>query len=233
MCAMQLDFKKIWELYDPFQSINGIVHVGACTGEERDAYADCGVEQVLWFEANPESFKLLQENITPRLLSPDFESRAQRFSRNRAFNVCLSDADDEDVEFYVTSNFRSASSSMLKLGKHSEHYPQITVQQTLKLKTKRFDTFVRENSLNLRPFNFLNMDVQGAELKVLKGVGDELLKNFDYVYSEVNTAELYQGCVLLDELESYLEERGFVMREINMTPYEWGDALLVRKQIIV
>ncbi len=35
-------------------------------------------------------------------------------------------------------------------------------------------------------FNFLNLDIQGAELKALKSMGD-YLNNVDYIYTEVNS----------------------------------------------
>ena len=75
------------------------------------------------------------------------------------------------------------------------------------------------------------MDVQGAELKVLKGIGD-YISGFDYIYSEVNVASLYKNCVQLPELESYLDAHGFVRRETNITEFEWGDAIFVRKELV-
>jgi len=216
---MQLDFKKIHEEYNKIIPITGIIHVGACTGEERDIYLDCGVPRVEWFEANPETFSLLKENISQ-----------EKYKGHVAHELLLADTDDEEVTFFITSNFRSASSSMLPLGKHKEHYPKITVQNELRLKTKKFETYAKQAGFNFDQINFLNMDVQGAELKVLKGFGD-LLNHFDYVYSEVNTAHLYEGCVLLDELDQYLSDFGFIRREIHMTPFEWGDALYVRKTV--
>jgi hypothetical protein len=34
--------------------ITGVVHVGAHTGQEVEAYEACGIEHVLWIEADPE-----------------------------------------------------------------------------------------------------------------------------------------------------------------------------------
>lgn len=209
---MYLSFEELFRKYDPIKSITGIVHVGACTGEEREAYAACGIERVLWFEANPETCEILYENV-------------KDMPGNIVYNYLLSDVDWEVVDFHITSNFRAASSSMLPLKKHREHYPKIDVVETVKLTAHRLDGY------ELSGCNFLNMDVQGAELKVLKGLGDRI-SQFDYVYSEINTAELYEGCVLLPELESYLHDCGFTRQETNMTPYEWGDSIFVRNELI-
>jgi FkbM family methyltransferase len=212
---MYIDFNQIYEKYNAICNIKGVIHVGACTGEERDAYNACNIGNVAWFEANPETYEVLCDNT-------------RNMSNHVAYNALLADIDDAEAEFYVTSNYRAASSSMLKLEKHLVHYPKITVTKTLNLRTHRFDTFAVRNSIEMCKFNFLNMDVQGAELLVLKGVGD-MIDGFDYVYSEVNTDELYKNCCLLDELEQYLRRYNFRIVERNMTPYDWGDALFIRK----
>ena len=41
--------------------------------------------------------------------------------------------------------------------------------------------------------NFLNLDIQGAELKALKSLQDYLHK-VDYIYTEVNVDYLYVDC---------------------------------------
>ena len=73
----------------------------------------------------------------------------------------------------------------------------------------------------------MNLDIQGAELLALKGAG-EILKHIDYIYTEVNVNELYEGCALLPELESFLKKRGFKIFAIEMTQHGWGDAFFVK-----
>jgi FkbM family methyltransferase len=214
--AMYIGFNQIYEKYNSNCNIRGIIHVGACTGEERDAYNSYNIGNVMWFEANPETYDILCDNI-------------KNMSNHIAYNELLADKDDINTEFYITSNYRAASSSMLELGKHLIHYPNITVVKTLKLQTRRFDTFLSHNkNIKILDYNFLNMDVQGAELLVLKGMGN-LINNFDYVYSEVNTDEVYKGCCLFDEIEYYLKQYNFIFAEKNMTPFDWGDALFVKQ----
>ncbi|WP_447516023.1 FkbM family methyltransferase, partial [Clostridioides difficile] len=69
---------------------------------------------------------------------------------------------------------------------------------------RKLDNLPIDDSL----YNFINIDVQGYELEVFKG-GIETLKNIDYIYSEVNRAQLYKGCVLVEELDQFLEIYGF------------------------
>ena len=79
--------------------------------------------------------------------------------------------------------------------------------------------------------DFVNLDVQGAELKVLQGFGNTFTeqKNIKAVYTEVNTEEVYVGCALLSEIDSFLYHFGFQRVAISMTEANWGDALYLRK----
>jgi hypothetical protein len=52
-------------------------------------------------------------------------------------------------------------------------------------------------------YNFINMDVQGYELEVLKG-GAETLNHVDYVYCEVNRDEVYETMLILKSWMSIL-----------------------------
>jgi len=77
-------------------------------------------------------------------------------------------------------------------------------------------------------FNFLNFDIQGAELKALKGM-EEYLDNLDYLYTEVNKNYVYENCALVNELDEYLNKFGLVRVETNWTDYEWGDAFYIKR----
>lgn len=57
----------------------------------------------------------------------------------------------------------------------------------------------------------------------------KLINNFDYIYLEVNTEEVYKNCCLLDEIKEFLQMHGFEMKLISMTSAKWGDAFFVRK----
>ena len=75
--------------------------------------------------------------------------------------------------------------------------------------------------------NFWNLDIQGKELDVLRS-GEEYLVYADALYCEVNTQEVYKDCATLDELDTFLQQKGFIRAAIKMTDQGWGDALYVR-----
>lgn len=191
--------------------IRGACHIGAHYGDEKKTYAELGIKDVVWFEADPQTYQILKNNVEPY--------------GHLAYNVLLADV-EKNYQFNVTSN-RGASSSLLRLKKHAQHHPHVIVTSIKELPGRRFDSFSKEVGLDLRKYNLLNIDVQGAELHVIKGMGD-LIDNFDYVMAEVNEAELYEGCALLPQLNDYLFSRGFSMQTKSMTKYEWGDAFYTR-----
>jgi FkbM family methyltransferase len=191
----------------------GIIHVGAHWAEEREVYRHLGVGPVLWIEADPASIPQLRANVSSYLGS-------------RVVQACLAEVDDRETTFYRTDN-RGESSSILPMGSHAELFQDIHVVEQTTLTTTTFATLVQREGLHLDAYDFLVMDVQGAELLALKGFG-EYLKRFNGVYIEVNIGELYQGCARLPDIDAYLRQYGFSRRETLITQRQYGDALYLR-----
>lgn len=197
----------------------GVLHIGAHLGEEGPDYVANGVRYVIWVEGNRTLMKNLFDNTRTLQLKQTY------------LNELLSDKDNEKVQFNITNN--GQSSSILPLGTHLQHYPQIGVVETRELQTTRFDTLYQKNITHLRleDIDFINLDVQGAELKVLEGFGSLLSRydNIKAIYSEVNFEEVYVGAPLVGKLDDYLSQFGFVRVLTRETQYGWGDALFLRK----
>ena len=100
------------------------------------------------------------------------------------------------------------------------------------MKTKRFETLWRENSadIDIDQYDFINLDVQGAELKVLKGFGKLFdLANFKAIYTEINYEHVYKDCCLVEELDQFLSQYGF-QRSLTAAPEgSWGDSLYIKR----
>jgi FkbM family methyltransferase len=188
--------------------VRGVFHVGANTCEEAADYAREGVKEVIWFEADP-SVATLQ--------------RARGFD---CHEVLAADTDGDTVTFNIAN--QCGSSSMLELGEHRIHHPSVYFSSRVKLVTQRLDTYVAAHKIDMTKYNFLNVDVQGAELRVLKGMGPALLKGFDILYLEVNTSQVYIGCALMHELDAFLAPLGFTRADTQITSANWGDAVYVR-----
>jgi Methyltransferase FkbM domain len=94
----------------------------------------------------------------------------------------------------------------------------------------RLDDLLDDLGETAAAYNILNIDVQGAELMVLRGA-ERTLAFVDVINVEVSFAELYAGCAQIDEVDDFLEQRGFVRVELSC-PYHhtWGDAVYVRRK---
>lgn len=186
----------------------GAIHIGANVGEERDWYASQGITPVLWFEPNAEIFPKLVDNI-------------KGYAGHEAFNVGVHDT-LKLAKLHISNN-NAQSSSILDLGTHKFHHPHVKFVRDQVVPLTRMDNFIREHNININDYNFLNIDVQGTELNVLKSFS-LLLPMFDYLYIEVNLEELYVGCATLDDIDNYVARFGFERKAICMTKHRWGDA---------
>ena len=191
----------------------GIIHIGAHRMEERIDYNSNGLTNTIWIEANPKIYS-------------DIEFINHESGDERVFNYVICDIDDKVYELNVTNN--GESSSILELDKHKIHHPHIHVTEKIKVMSKRMDSLLVENNINLDNYDFLNIDIQGAELLALKSFGD-LLNNVKYIYTEVNINSLYKDCALMSEIDEYLDKYGFERVETSMTEFEWGDALYIKQ----
>lgn len=189
----------------------GIIHIGAHTCEEREIYHAAGVgdERILWIEANPMIVESVQ-NVMDKTV--------------KIIQGCISDKEGE-VSFMITNNMQS--SSLLPFGTHSKEHPDVVPVDYITLRTTTLPCLLDLNQISPHSYDFLCMDIQGAELLALKGMVS-ILGCFKGIYLEVNTDELYRGCGLLDEVKMLLGEYGFSMVDILMTPHKWGDALFLR-----
>ena len=231
MSDVSIKVKKIVGTY-PNIPIKGIIHIGAHEAEEYESYKEIGVDKQVWVEANP----VLAEGIT------------NRFSEDnniRVFNEAIYDSENE-MEFKISNN--GQSSSLLELGVHTRLFPTVHYIDKFKVVTKRFDTLVSEENINVSDYNFLNVDIQGADLNAIMSFSEHI-DHMDFIYSEFNTVEVYQGCHLIAEMDKYLFERGFTrtltheyqMDGANETitpiglgriPGNWGDALYVKTNLL-
>lgn len=192
--------------------ITGVLHVGAHECEEQEFYIKAGIpnENIHWVEAMQDKVDLMSMG-NPML---------------NIYQAVVSDKNDDTVEFKVTNN--GQSSSILDLGSHLTHHPHVHVTNKITMKTTRLDRLIEKNSINMTPINFMNLDIQGAELLALKGM-ESYLEGIKYIYTEVNTEGVYKDCALIGDLDAFLARHGFKRAcEAIYKQYGWGDALYIK-----
>lgn len=197
--------------------IKGVIHIGAHKGEELGLYRSLKIKKILLYEANNYLIKNLK--IKKFLYKYLFNTQIDIVNKAVSDNIGF-------LDLNVTSN--SQSSSILKLKEHSKLYPNIKEIKKIKIESTTLNKEFEEK-FNINDFNMLNMDIQGAELLVLKGASS-ILDKIDLIYTEINFIEMYENCALADELDQYLIGYGF-HRALTKTPESdfWGDAIYVRK----
>ena len=193
--------------------IKGVIHVGAHKAEEHTFYKDLGINKTIWIEANP--------NLLGDIINRTILSKGQSIHIAAAY-----DKDFEIIRLNIANN--GESSSIFDLDYHKIAHPHIHYTAYVDVPTRRVDSIVIDGGYRKEEFNFMNIDVQGAELLVLKG-STELLENIDYVYTEVNQKSLYKDCALIDDLDQFLSQFGFTREKTKMTEYGWGDAIYVKR----
>jgi FkbM family methyltransferase len=208
---MLFDLKLLCEKYKFIP--NGIIHCGAHLAEEKIVYNSLFINNVVWIEANK---KLVDSMKMMDSLKNDI-----------IVNELLWNNSDEELFFYITNNMQS--SSILELDKHRLYHPEVEVEKKVKIKTKKLDDIIDEYKININNYNFLNLDLQGVELKVIKGFNKNI-KHIDYIYTEINTGEVYKNCDKLYEMDEYLQEKNFQRVELNIGTAEWGDAFYIKKK---
>ena len=188
---------------------SGVLHLGAHLAEEAPDYFSNGLQNVVWVEGNPELIGSLTETVKP--------------FGHRVVHALIDETSGADVEFKVTTN--TQSSSILALGTHRDHHPEIEVGHTLHLETMTIDDLARVNDFS--GLDFMNIDLQGAELRALRGA-QRTLADINYVYCEVNREEVYEACALIEDVDAFLGSHGFRRVITEWTPAQWGDALYIR-----
>lgn len=179
--------------------INGVIHVGGHVGEEIPTYQKY-TKNIHIFEPQKDCYDQITESV-------------------KKYNVALGE-NEEEMSLYLADN--KQSSSLLKPKKHLTEHPTVLFVDETKVQVKKLDSY------NIIDCNFLNMDVQGYELNVLRG-GINTIKYVDAIYTEVNTDELYENNSMITDMDKWLDEQGFKRIWDYITPNKWGDALYVRK----
>jgi len=176
----------------PFRTF---LDIGAYHGEFTDrVLRHYPVEKVVLFEPFPDSIALLRQRYQnePRCTVQPFALSDQ--SGSTALRV-LNKADSSSLLDPVGD-----ASAVLQRDFHEVGQTQI--------ETRRLDEI--PGLADVPRFDLAKIDVQGAELKVLRGCG-ALLDRIQAIYIEVNFRSLYQNGAVFCETHAFLEQAGFLL----------------------
>lgn len=206
---MLINFQQSLHKYN--MHVRGIIHVGAHYGQEYADYARAGIREVVFIEPCAKAFQVLKDTYgeVPGVSLINSACGAE-------FSV---------AQMNVEQANQGMSNSLLKPAGHLQQYPSIQFTETEEVEVHPLDEF----ELFRCVMNLLVMDVQGYELEVLRGA-TETLRHIDYIYTEVNRDEVYEGCAKVHQLDEFLTD--FQRVETNWAGGTWGDAWYIRKSLL-
>jgi len=209
---MLLNFNSLAKQYNV--QVTGVIHVGGHIGEEMETYKKSNVQNLIVFEPQKHCYDQLRE-----------EANRVGLINAKIVNKALG---SQTGRIEMTSDPTGLCGSILKPKLHLELSPDVIFSVKEEVDLSTLDDEIDED----HSYNFLNMDTQGYELEVLKG-GKRVLEKIQYVYTEVNQAEVYENNAMIHELDEFLAtydiERVATGWHGSQT---WGDAFYIKRGLI-
>ena len=193
---------------------SGILHIGAHKAEELQEYElnnFYGTGMMYWVEGQSRLAQELRLKLDK--------------TRNVVIEAYAWNVDNEEMTFKVTN--KSASPSLFDLDQHKVEYPDIYVEEIIKIHTSRLDSVLPKDA----KFDYVAIDVQGSELMALEGLGG-FMAQVKWIFTEVSRKNLYMNAPLVGEIDGYLLNKGFRRK---FTAWDrkagWGDALYIHQSV--
>lgn len=172
---------------DTFFDIGANIGLYSCVISQK-----IGAENVIAFEPSPPAYQKLQKN--------------SEFNGNfHHFQIAISDTDDI-IEFSVDIGDAQSRRSTINTDSNSIDY-EIQEVSSRKLRSM-------EKKQNIPSPDIIKIDVEGAEFKVLNGMG-KLLDSSDIIYCEIHHQALDGFNTDGEEIIEYLESSGFEVKTLH------------------
>jgi len=204
-------------LYSLFKGQDMVVFdVGAHTGEATEKYRNWFPKaEFHLFEADPEVAAMC--------------SKRTKSWKNVQLHSFACGAENAIAAFYPAAHQQSttgsihagASGSLLKPTGIQEHFPEIKFKDTIDVQVKRLDEWMQAHFVPAP--KFIHMDVQGAELLVLRGLGSRI-HQVEAIWLEVERKELYENQPLEDDVMQFFVELGWT-KAADTVGAVYGDQL--------
>lgn len=178
--------------FDP----TGILDVGAYEGHfsrgAREIFKDA---RILMIEALQEKDEILK-NVSMEIGNAEHAI------------MLIGDCDKEDVPFFVVDT--QTRPDLIKTGSSKFRENADFPTESRLLKQHRLENILDNVGT---PFQFLKLDVQGAELEVLRSLGHRL-SVVEMVLMELSLVNYNEGAPIIDNVLPRLAEMGFVLYDI-------------------
>ena len=207
------------------QYVRGLINGVAAAIEHEKVLKQLAVSTVVDVGANKGQFALVARNLFPDARIFSFEPIPKALEKIntlfkhehklKVFAYALGDI-TQDMTMHVSA--REDSSLLLPITQlQNRVFPGTVEQMALKVSSARKQGAIEDMEI-VEPA-LLKIDVQGYELKVLRGA-DQCINIFAFIYVESSFLELYENQALAAEVIHYLYSRGFKIQSVyNLTYY--------------
>lgn len=206
--SMPTFVSKIKQVFPNDHEIETIVEIGALDGKDSQYFKKVFPHaRVCAIEALPENFDRYLKKLE------DIE----------CFNALISNIDGPRNFYKKEVN---GIHSIFNRGDEYGGYVMV-------LPSYRFDTFARMQ--NIKSVDVLKLDVEGATIEVLEGMG-EYLYRLKIIHLESESFPFFEGQKLHSEVVSFLERNGFSLMELTSFPIQPGrfqyDSIWINKRYV-
>lgn len=171
------------------------------------------------FECNPQAIEICKKNILGKKNIHLIE---------KAISDNCGHIDFYSVDLEASPSKNLGGSSLYQI---NPDYPYDNIVQR-KITVEAVTLTSWKHSQNIDTIDILWMDLQGAELKALHGLGEGIRK-VKFIYTEVSFMEIYNNQPLFDDLNQYLSNNGFLLlRKMYVDKDGWGNMLYVHKSLM-
>lgn len=210
---MLLNFQELVKKYNV--KSNGVIAVGAHFGEEYNDYIEAGIRKIVFIEPCQKAFEELKRKF-------------QYASNVKLFNLACGDKCEVNVVMYTGDHTinKGQSNSLLKPAKHLQIHPEVEFDAEELVAVDLLDNL----GVSDAAYDMLVMDAQGYEGFVLRGA-KKTIDHINFVYTEVNRDNVYDGNSLVGEIDELLSDF-YRVETGTWVGGMWSDAFYVRKTLL-
>lgn len=176
------------------------------------------------------SWSDLRSHIKTVSFEPDLEECTRLQAQILPGDQCLPYAlfcEEGEVSLHLTRE-RGCTSIYPPNFRFLSQFPEterLEVQKIEKIRAVTLDQLHREKEICDDP-DFLKLDVQGAELDILKGGKELITKHAIGIEVEVEFHELYQGQPLFSDVDSFIrKELGLELQDLRKTYWKYREGI--------
>lgn len=198
-----------------------IFEIGACEGLDTVRYARRFPNATIYaFEPVPANVDALRKLLDEQRVRNVYvvESAVSDTNEPALLHLSSTTAGHESEGDW---DYGNKSSSLLAPDQHLKRYEFIAFNETISVPSTTLKRFCTEHAI--QSVDFVHMDVQGAELRVLAGADMETV---GAIWLEVSKVQLYAGQPLVKDVQVFMKKHGFTLFFSKMGKVQ-GDQLYV------